>query len=32
VREAASVDSAELDKRAEAPASPAPGAGVCVRA
>jgi len=32
VREATSVDSAELEKRAKAPALPAPGAGVSVRA
>ena len=32
VREASSVDSAELDKRAEVPALPAPGAGEHVRA
>jgi hypothetical protein len=32
VREAASVDSAELDRGAEAPTSPAPGAGISVRA
>jgi 5'-phosphate synthase pdxT subunit len=32
VREATSVDSAELEKRAEVPALPAPGAGVSVRA
>ena len=32
VREAASVDSAELDKGAKAPALPAPGAGASVRA
>jgi pyridoxal 5'-phosphate synthase pdxT subunit len=32
VREATSVDSAELERRAEVPASPAPGAGISVRA
>ena len=32
VREATRVDSAERAKRAEVPASPAPGAGVSVRA
>jgi 5'-phosphate synthase pdxT subunit len=32
VREASSVDSAELEKRAEVPALPAPGAGIHVRA
>jgi pyridoxal 5'-phosphate synthase pdxT subunit len=32
VRKGTSVDSAELDKRAEAPALPGPGAGISVRA